>query len=100
MQSEEPTPAPFIEWLPTNCAICDASLAECISRLPPARIYTIYCGQRAFAEARYWFRFCFEKNSAFTPQVNLCVEPMAKPDEWVLEAGGKRVGSHGVNYGT
>jgi hypothetical protein len=107
-RKEDPTPAPFIEWLPVDCSISNESLADAIARLPPSRVYTIYCGQRAFAEARHWFRYFFEKSSPFTAQVNICVEPLAKTDEWVLVAlvdegtpPGRtvRVGSHGVSNG-
>lgn len=92
-------PEDFIEWLPVNCNISDASLADCVARLGPARVYTMYCGKRAFEEMRAWLRHTPPINhSPFAPQINVCVEPTAKPDEWVLEAMGKRVGSHGVSW--
>lgn len=85
------------EWLLTNCNISDSSLAECVSRLGPSRVYTIYCGKRAFKDARAWLRYSPPiSHSPFSPVVNICIEPLAELDEWVVEANGKRVGSHGI----
>lgn len=90
---------PFIEYLATNVNISDASLAECVSRLGGARVYTLYCGKQAFEEMRSWLRHSRPiDHSPFAPQINVCVEPLAEPSEWVMEANGKRVGSHGVSW--
>lgn len=97
-REEEPSPAPFIEWLKIDCDISDASVAECVSRLKPTSIYNVYCGSRAFWSMRAYIRNCHNLSSAFSPQVNVHLEPLAKPDEWIIEANDKRVGSHGVPY--
>jgi hypothetical protein len=98
-RKEDPTPAPFIEWT-VDCDPCDASFAECVARLPPSRVYTLYCGKKAFNDIRAWMRNTSAdlQRNPFAPQVNVCVEPMAKDHEWVIESGGKRVGSHGIPY--
>lgn len=85
----------FIEWLSVNCDFSDASLSECISRLGPSFVYTVYCGQRAFEQIRAFARH-MDHTSPLASQLNVCVEPLAEADEWVVVANGKRVGSHGI----
>lgn len=64
----------------------------------PAFVYTLHVSPRALIETRTRLREwgADVRHNPMAPYINLEIDPLFGPHEWVLEANGARVGSRGV----